>query len=283
MVRKEALPHIDPTSWDERLKFGGFFINGEATYTDIELPLPCRIEYYEPKFELTHANEFFSSFKREYIIFEDEYLLAVFKTNKLPAMAGREQTHFNLKKSLDEYNGSPIHMPSRLDTSTSGIVLVSKSIRSHDKLQRKFQNRHISKSYLLITDRAVSWYENCLVAPIGKNPLHPILRKVDFESGRTATTRFFRIHSESGLTLLLAQPITGRTHQIRVHSHHLAMPIIGDCFYDGTPASSLHLLSYSLSLKHPILGTALNLKVPNTLLPSWINDNNLLKLSSFLG
>ncbi len=71
------------------------------------------------------------------------------------------------------------------------------------------------------------------------------------------------------VTLIKAKPVTGRTHQIRIHAAHVGFPIIGDSFYGGEESDSLHLVSFCLRFKRPITGEPIDFKLPRNFLPDW--------------
>lgn len=265
------LPHIDPKTWKKRLHFGGVFVNGRLTQANKKLVVPVRVEYYEPKFDIEDAPKLFPKFSFENIVYEDEHLLVYYKPYGIPTIPNREQRTYNVKVYIEEYLGNTVHLPSRLDTSTEGLVIMSKSKEMHSRLQRLFERRLMDKRYILEVSGAVDWDKTVVDAPIGYNPAHRVLRMVDHEKGLAATTHFtkLRYKQESNTTIIEAKPLTGRTHQIRVHSLECAGPIMGDSFYNGTPETNLHLLSYSLSFFHPLTNQAVSISAPVGLLPSW--------------
>lgn len=273
------LSHIDPTSWISRLEWGGVYVNGRAARFDFSPFPPFRLEYFEPKFDFQNSSEYFPQFSTDWIVFEDEFLIVASKPHGIACLPTREQRNVNLKRYLDDYVGHPIHMPSRLDTSTSGLVVVSKHSASHRGLQMLFQRREIQKRYLFETASKVRWDEITVEASIGKDRSHPILRKViDDESSKPALTHLRKItttreeHPEAGsfdATLIAATPKTGRTHQIRVHSSHLGIPIIGDNFYGGFDIPGLRLFSYELEFHHPITDELLIIRAPSRHWPNW--------------
>jgi 23S rRNA-/tRNA-specific pseudouridylate synthase len=272
---KEALriyfPHITAESWPTRIAWGGLFINGrEQRSYDYLLPYPCRIEYYEPRFDFTDPYSYFPRFSPSWILFEDETVLCSFKPVKLPSMPAREQTHYCLKQYLEQYLGHTIHMPSRLDMSTAGLLVVSKDPRYHNTLQRAYEGRRVSKHYLFETASPVHLTTADITLPIGKDPLHPVLRKPDPEGGKPAHTVFSVVKESSrGTTFVEALPKTGRTHQIRVHARYSGFPICGDNFYGGAPADTLHLLSYKVTFTHPKKQTPVTVRLPQSLTPTW--------------
>jgi 23S rRNA pseudouridine1911/1915/1917 synthase len=270
-VLTEKLAHIPRESWPERIAWGGLYINGRAAKIDslqLPLPAPCKLEYYEPKTTLDAAAALFPQFSSYWIVYEDEHLIACCKPAGLPSLPAREQQHHNLKVYLERYCGQSIHMPSRLDMSTSGLIVVSKALATHAKLQRIFETRQVQKTYRFLTSSEVPWKSLSLQAAIGRDRTHPILRKVS-SSGSAAETSFRLLERRTHSCLIEACPKTGRTHQIRVHAAALGCPIRGDNFYGGAESEGLHLFSYALELPQPITRQKLQLEVPAALVPCW--------------
>lgn len=267
------LPHIDPASWPLRFSLGGVYVNGLPASEDMELPTPCKIEYYEPKFPVEEAARYFPQFSRNQVLYEDEDLLVVFKPAGISSMPARDQNVFHLKAQIENYLERRIHMPSRIDMSTQGLVIVSASERMHRHLQHIFQFRRIEKTYIFCSDTTPSWPDHLLDMPIGRDPAHPVLRTVNGTHAREARTHF-RVLGQlpDGAAALEAKPLTGRTHQIRVHAAHLGVPVRGDKFYGGAAAPVLQLLSYRAKFMHPLRREILDIKVPSGLLPDWVKE-----------
>lgn len=277
------LPDISPESWQERFNHGGIYINGKPARANQELVPPVQVEYFEPKFEIKDAHLHYAQFSDEYIIYEDRYFLGVFKPPRLPSLPAKEQAVYNLRNYLEAYCGHAVHMPSRLDTSAQGVLLVSKAVETHSYLQQAFEKKQVAKYYLLKVTGKPNWQNYVCQMPIGKGRAHPVLRAVVDSGGQTARTEFKLInYSQTGnenekitTSILEARPITGRTHQIRLHAATLGFPIIGDNFYGGIAAPELHLLSHRVVIKHPFSSKWLDIKVPEKLCPTWVSASTI--------
>jgi len=129
----------------------------------------------------------------------------------------------------------------RLDKDTSGLILMAKNDRAHRWLQDQFRQRTVSKIYLALTDGAPPTPIGRVEAPIGRDPSHRKKMAITTpQKGREAVTEYRVLESFSGYTLIEAHPLTGRTHQIRLHLAFLGCPIVGDTIY-GHKHSSLPL------------------------------------------
>jgi len=283
----EHLPHLPGEGWTALLLRGGAYVNGVCVKQDQQLPCPCRIQFYEPKGVDDSAIRELGRRIKDFIVYEDDELLVVYKPQGISSMPTREQQDLNLKCFLESYlqsssPGAVLHMPSRVDTSVEGLVVTSKALRMHAPLQRVFERRAISKTYLLETKARVEWDKLTADRGIAKDPRHPILRQAVPSGGKPARTEFrvlARISDEEGLaerTILKAQPITGRTHQIRVHASSYGIPITGDNFYNGARADRLHLVSYQAEFVHPHQHVPLKIVPPKSLLPDWLASSSAL-------
>jgi 23S rRNA pseudouridine1911/1915/1917 synthase len=145
----------------------------------------------------------------------------------------------------------------RLDKDTSGLILVAKNDRALRWLQDQFRARKVGKVYLALVDGAPPTPKGRVEAPIGRDPNHRQRMAITTPGkGRAAVTEYFTAASYAEHTLLEAHPLTGRTHQIRLHCTFLECPIVGDNLYGHRKASlpvTRHLLHAS-SLKITLPG-----------------------------
>ncbi len=141
----------------------------------------------------------------------------------------------------------------RLDRATSGVMICAKNQGALVFLQKQFSQRKTKKTYLAVVDGAVDPPEAVIDAPIDRNPKKPQTFRVS-SSGKTAQT-YYRVLRElktNGVaqSVLELKPVTGRTHQLRVHLSHMGFPIVGDPFY-GEAGKHMLLQASSLEITLP--------------------------------
>jgi len=129
----------------------------------------------------------------------------------------------------------------RLDKETSGLIMIAKNERAHRWLQDQFRNRTVEKKYLALVDGKPPTPSGRVEAPIGRNSTHrKLMSVVPLEKGRAAVSEYRTLESFPAHTLLEVHPLTGRTHQIRVHMAFLGCPVMGDTVY-GKKTATLKL------------------------------------------
>lgn len=177
------------------------------------------------------------------IVYEDDSILIVNKPQGMvvhPAPGNPDGTLVNALlhhcgENLSTVNGEIrpgiVH---RIDKDTSGLLVVAKNNRAHEKLAEQFAVHSITREYRMISIGKVDWDEMTVDRPIGRNPKNRLKRAVVGEGGKRAVTHFEVIEHLSGFTYMKASLETGRTHQIRVHSSFLNHPILGDNLYGYT-------------------------------------------------
>jgi RluA family pseudouridine synthase len=163
----------------------------------------------------------------------------------------------------------------RLDGDTSGILLLGKSPGAVDSLGRLFESRRMHKTYLAVVDGDPGQPEWVCDAPIGPDPAEVGKMRVDPRGGKPAETRFRVLAHRGTRTLIEAEPVTGRTHQIRIHLNVAGCAILGDALYgngdrdgggqtgDGIPTRfPLGLRAVSLSYRDPFRGSPVHVEAP---------------------
>jgi 23S rRNA (cytosine1962-C5)-methyltransferase len=197
------------------------------------------------------------------VVFEDGHLLVVNKpagmnTHAPGPFAGEGLYEWLRHREPRWSNLAIIH---RLDKETSGIMVFGKTTEANRSLTEQFARHNIRKQYQLLTDRPVRAAEFTVVSAVVRTGDKYLSRPVRAGDAR-AETRFRRLGLDAGRALLEAEPVTGRTHQIRAQAAAQGFPIIGDILYGGTPAPRVCLHSAALTLKHPVTGADMSFKAP---------------------
>ncbi len=180
---------------------------------------------------------------KEALLYEDGELIAVNK----PAGINSQRTPYQLKGTLEywvsEYfkaqgSNEPARVVHRLDRGTSGAMLFPKNRQAAAWLSRQFQDGLVDKRYLALVSGSPDNESWTVDAPIGKIAS---ARYGIVEGGKAAKTEFRTVASAGGISLVEARPLTGRTHQIRVHLASVGLPIVGDVTYGGQAAGRMML------------------------------------------
>lgn len=194
------------------------------------------------------------------ILFEDDELMAIDKPSGMlvhPTTHVRTGTVANALRGMGYPDARILH---RIDRLTSGVLLVAKSLPPRSPLARMFADRTVEKRYLAVVAGSVDWEERVVDFPIGRDPERFPQWDV-LASGAAAETRLRVLDRCDGRTLLEANPVTGRTNQIRIHCAALGLPVCGDPIFDGPAAPRLLLHAWTLTL-FPRPGSLLRLKAP---------------------
>ncbi len=143
----------------------------------------------------------------------------------------------------------------RLDKETSGLMLVARSEKAYSKLQRQFKQREVEKNYLGLVWGKISKHKGTISWAIGRHAKHGERMSVKTKKPRAAETQFEVLRRYPGLTYLEIKPVTGRTHQIRVHLAASGHPIVGDSRYGAKMGKRrcprLFLHAFRLGFIHP--------------------------------
>ena len=188
------------------------------------------------------------------ILSEDEYLIVLDKPAGLSVLPdGWEKETPYLVKSLEAQYGK-IFVVHRLDKITSGVMVFARDAETHRALNIQFESHQAEKIYHAIVEGNPKWEEKIAKHPLCANVGHKHRTMVDDKKGKPSETRFRVIKRYGEVALIEAKPMTGRTHQIRVHAYALGHPLVGDVLYGaqetyGIPHPMLH--AQSLSFIHP--------------------------------
>lgn len=191
------------------------------------------------------------------IVYEDDFLLVVNKPADFLSVPGKkidDSVYSRIKNKYPEATGPLI--VHRLDMSTSGLLLLAKTKDIHEHLQSQFIKRKIKKRYVAILDGVIEGDEGLIDLPLRVDLDNRPRQLVCYEYGKSAQTEWKVIERKNGYTKVHFSPITGRTHQLRVHASHplgLNTPIKGDDLY-GKRADRLYLHAESLTFMHPHKG-----------------------------
>jgi tRNA pseudouridine32 synthase/23S rRNA pseudouridine746 synthase len=190
-------------------------------------------------------------------VYEDEYLLVIYKPPGLLSVPGktiRDSVQWRMQQAYPQATGPmTVH---RLDMSTSGLMLIAKTEDMYKSLQQQFIRHTIKKYYVALLDGILDQDAGTIDLPLRVDLEDRPRQLVCYEYGKAARTRWLKIGEEAGRTRVHFFPVTGRTHQLRVHAaHHLGLntPIVGDELY-GRPGKRLHLHAEQLGFEHPVSG-----------------------------
>ncbi len=199
------------------------------------------------------------------VLYEDEDVILLNKPRNMPTHPSQNHYGDTLANGLMGYFGGQnfiFRAITRLDKDTSGVVLVAKNPLSGAILVEDMKLGRIQKEYLAVTNGAPSPLSGMLDAPIRRRAESIVLRCVS-PDGREAITQYETLKQGRNLSLVRLIPLTGRTHQLRVHLSHLGCPIFGDDLY-GAPQKEekTRLHCGKLQFIHPISGKEMTIEAP---------------------
>ena len=198
-----------------------------------------------------------------YELYDDAWLTVVDKPAGMLSVPGKlmdDSAYTRYRERHPEATG-PI-VVHRLDQETSGLLVFAKDKATHKALQEQFAKHDIEKCYIALLDGILASDEGEVELPMRPNVDDRPRQMIDHEHGRPAHTLYRVLARENGVTRVLLRPLTGRTHQLRVHaSHHAGLntPIVGDRLY-GTPAARLMLHAASITFTHPATGERITIE-----------------------
>lgn len=222
-----------------------------------------------------------------HIIYEDEQMAVVSKPSGMLSVPGKS-CRLSVESIVREHYGIAADVPvivHRLDMDTSGLLLIARTREAHKALQQQFLDHTVSKSYLALlegvpheglTGEHVVWHSShtgTITLPLRPDLDDRPRQLVDFVHGKPAVTRFRLLKVIDGRQLIALTPVTGRTHQLRMHcAHHLGLncPILGDPLYgnaiepSANIAQRLYLHAEQITFRHPSSGKIVSIVFKNT-------------------
>jgi tRNA pseudouridine32 synthase/23S rRNA pseudouridine746 synthase len=195
---------------------------------------------------------------RPFLLHADAHCLVVDKPAGLPAVPGRPQALHDCAYSRVCALHADARVVHRLDMATSGLLLFARGEHAQRALSRAFEQRRVRKRYLAVVHGQMRVPAGEIELPIGAHWPDRPRRHVDLEKGQAALTRYRVLALEDGRTRVELEPVTGRTHQLRVHLAAIGHPILGDTLYApaAVQAAAPRLLLHAsvLAFAHPGTG-----------------------------
>ncbi len=242
----ERHPEVSRSTWQKHIKAGHVTVNNvpakntkqEVTDADsIAINVPDSID--------------FSAHELPIIYLDDDVIVVNKPAGILTHSKGALNDEFTVADFFRRYTtvGLDTNRPGivhRLDRDTSGLIIGARTPEAFDLLKSQFADRKAKKYYVAIVDGTPKQLVAKIDIPIGRNPSAPSTFRAD-SKGKPAVTDYTVLDQQNGKSLVALHPLTGRTHQLRVHMAHLGTPITGDRVY-GKTAERLYLHAYKLEV-----------------------------------
>ncbi len=212
-----------------------------------------------------HGVRRFYEISPERVVYRDAHLLAYDKEAGVPSQQTPSDAYNNVFAAIQRFlkgetADSYAALHHRLDRETSGVMLFAVHRDANRALGAMFQERRVKKEYLVWVEGSPEWEEFTAIDDIGRKGSRYVSCARGL--GKKAETRFAVLRREEGRSFLRAKPLTGRTHQIRLHLAACGHPVLGDIRYGGKAAERLYLHAHRLIFPHPSTGKELVLTAP---------------------
>lgn len=260
-------PELSRSKWQELIKIGSVTVDGSQIKPSYQVSTGERVEIRVP--EDFESESLVPQDIPLDVVYEDSSLIGIDKPNSMvvhPGPGHEKDTlangliylYENLPNLPDPTRPGIVH---RLDKETSGILVVARTAEGFFDLKDQFKKREVDKEYLALVEGSFDERSGLIDAPVGRSNKDKTRMTVKL-GGKDAKTEFWVIEEREGSTLLKVKPVTGRTHQIRVHMNYIDHKIFGDSYYGGPAAERLMLHARQITVKHPEKGTDLTLEAP---------------------
>lgn len=259
-----VMPDRKRSSIKQLLKFGSVMVNGNVT-SQFNVPLN---QGDTVKVNLTRAFPVFYN-RRVKIVYEDDDIIVIEKGYGLLSMGNekiKDGTAYSiLKDYLKEKDPrNKIFIIHRLDRDTSGLMMFAKTIEAKEAMQHNWNNMVLERTYLAVVEGKVEEESGTVKSYLAENSQMEVYSTDDPEKGQLAVTRWKKIASGNGYTLMEVSLDTGRKNQIRVHMKDIEHPIAGDRKY-GAKSSPIHRLALhaqTLRFVHPVTRRDMRFETP---------------------
>ncbi|MCO7253700.1 bifunctional tRNA pseudouridine(32) synthase/23S rRNA pseudouridine(746) synthase RluA [Dickeya oryzae] len=200
-----------------------------------------------------------------HILYQDQHIMVVNKPSGLLSVPGRAEEHKDSIMNRIQADFPTAESVHRLDMATSGVMVVALTKAAERELKRQFREREPKKSYVARVWGHMAQDEGLVDLPLICDWPNRPKQKVCFEQGKPAQTDYIVLSRDSdGTTRVKLMPITGRSHQLRVHMLALGHPILGDGFYAHPEAKALAprllLHAQELAITHPVFTTPMHFR-----------------------
>lgn len=266
------IPDVTRSQFQRYIDKGHILVNGEAKKSSYKLREGDRIEVYV---EISETAGVVPENIPLQVLHADEHVLVIDKPAGMVVHPGAGVRNGTLVNALlhrfpeirdlgDEERPGIVH---RLDKDTSGVMAVARSLEAYRELQRQFKTREVKKVYLALVWGRMPALEGRYDWPVGRHVKHGQRMSIKTRKPRTAVTEYRVKREYHEFTLLEIRPLTGRTHQIRVHLSAAGHPLAGDRRYGSSRKSKykfsrLFLHSHRLSFRHPSTGEWMEFSSP---------------------
>lgn len=200
------------------------------------------------------------------VIYEDDAFLVLDKPSGLLSVPGRLPEHADCLETRAQTEYPEARTVHRLDMATSGVWVMARKRDMMRHLGLQFERRHTSKTYIARVWGEIEKDEGFIDEPIIVDWPNRPKQKICYETGKSAQTSWRVLERTKGTTRVELTPITGRTHQLRIHMQHIGHPILADRIYAHEEAfvlaDRLQLHAASITLRHPIGGEPITFKSP---------------------
>lgn len=199
------------------------------------------------------------------VVYRDDDLIVVNKPTLLLSVPGRGPGKQDSVVTRMAHDLSWVREVHRLDWETSGLMLLARTAEAHRELSRQFRQREVEKGYSAVVYGKLAEKEGEVTLPLCSDWPNRPRQKVDPQWGKPSLTRWRRLAVEDGCSRVALTPVTGRTHQLRLHLQAIGHPILGDRLYAHETALAmaprLLLHAVSLAFTHPGSGMRLHFEL----------------------